>query len=55
MLKFSFTTSESFEARVSTPKQQFSNSVIVLILGNFKDEDYSIVFFFNIIWAQKLT
>lgn len=45
MLKFSFTTSDNFEARVSTPKQQFSDFAIVLILGNFKVEDDSFVFF----------
>lgn len=45
MLKFSFTTSDSFEARVSTPKQQFSDFVIGLIFGNFKAEGDSFVFF----------
>lgn len=45
MLKSSFTMAGSFEVRVSTQKQQFSNFVIVLILGNFKAEDDSFVFF----------
>lgn len=55
LLKFSFTTSDSFEAKVCIPKQQFSNFVIALIFWNFKDEDDSFIFFLNIIWVQRLS
>lgn len=45
MLRFNLTMADSFEVTVSTPKQNFSNSfIVVLRVGNFKAEDDSFVF-----------